>query len=459
MRQEKLSGWYGPGALMILIVGMVAGMALDRLVALGLPPLDARPSFELISQAWNLIHRYYVDRAAERPTALTYGAISGMVDALGDTGHSRFLDPSMVKEVAEMERDKYQGIGAEVLSKGGHIVIVAPLDGSPAQRAGLKPGDIILQVNGREVSGLPLDQAVAAILGPAGTSVTLTILAPASGQRRQVILKRATLHVGNVTWQMLPGTRIAHLRIAAFNEGAAADLRKALIDIDNESPAGVILDLRNNPGGLLNEAVDSASQFLKTGNVLLVKNARGEEKPVPVRAGGEATGIPLVALVNGGTASGAEIAAGALQDPHRAPLLGETTFGTGTVLSEFKLSDGSALMLAIEEWLTPAGHVIWHHGIKPNVVVALPGDVSPEFPEAERTMTALQLRHSHDAQLLRALELLQQPAAAEKKLLSTRSAARSLPHRGTAVALFAAHKAVSLAGGSPKEKKGNRRPA
>ncbi len=419
MRKEKLSGWRGPGALMILILGLVAGIALDRL-ALGLPLADARPSFELISQAWSLIHRYYVDRAAERPPALTYGAISGMVDALGDTGHSRFLDPSMVKEVAEMEKNKYQGIGAEVQSKGGHTVIVAPLDGSPAQRAGLKPGDIILRVNGRDVSGRPLDQVVAEILGPAGTSVTLTILTPASGVTREVTLTRVTLHIDNVTWQMLPGAKIVHLRIAAFNEGAAADLRKALMDINGESPTGLILDLRNNPGGLLKEAVDSASQFLKTGNVLLVKNAQGEEKPVPVKAGGEATGIPLVALVNGGTASGAEITAGALQDPRRAQLVGETTFGTGTVLTEFKLSDGSALMLAIEEWLTPDGHVIWHKGITPNVVVPLPGGVSPDFPEAERTMTAKQLGQSRDTQLLRALELLQEPAAGEKKPLSAR---------------------------------------
>jgi carboxyl-terminal processing protease len=178
------------------------------------------------------------------------------------------------------------------------------------------------------------------------------------------------------------------------------------------------LDLRNNPGGLLEEAVDSASQFLSGGNVLLVKNERGQEKPVRVKAGGEATAIPLVALVNGGTASGAEIMAGALQDAQRARLVGEATFGTGTVLSEFKLSDGSALLLAIEEWLTPAGHVIWHKGIPPDVVVALPAGMSPVFPEDERTMNTEQILHSGDAQLLRALELLRSPAPTLKNPLS-----------------------------------------
>jgi carboxyl-terminal processing protease len=157
---------------------------------------------------------------------------------------------------------------------------------------------------------------------------------------------------------------------------------------------------------MFNEAVDCASQFLQGGNVLLVKNSRGEEKPVPVKRSGEATKIPLAVLVNGGTASGAEIVAGALQDGHRSSLIGETTFGTGTVLSEFKLPDGSALLLAVEEWLTPSGHVIWHKGITPNIVIPLAAGVSPLFPEAEHSMTIEQLQRSGDTQLLKAMDLL-----------------------------------------------------
>jgi carboxyl-terminal processing protease len=365
-----------------------------------------RPNFQLLSEASDLIHRFYVDRVAERPPALTYGAIGGMVDALGDTGHSRFLSPLMVKEMAEIQRNKFQGIGAEVQSKGGHILIVAPLDGSPAQRAGLKPGDIILQVDSQDVTGQPLDQVVKEISGPAGSSVTLTILTPAIGQSRQVTLTRAMFQIHNVTWHILPGTKIVQLRIAAFDKDVGSDLRKTLFEIKKEPVTGLVLDLRNNPGGLLDQAVDCASQFLKGGNVLLEKNARGVEQPVRAKPGGEATEIPLVVLVNGGTASGAEIVAGALRDAHRASLVGETTFGTGTVLSEFKLADGSALLLAIEEWLTPSGEVIWHRGIAPNVVVALAPGASPVFPEAERTMSVKQLQDSGDAQLLRALELL-----------------------------------------------------
>jgi len=406
MQYEKLGRWYGTTTLLILILGLVGGMWLDRRVTIGFAAQAERPNFQLLSEASNLIDRFYVDRAAVQPPALTYGAISGMVEALGDTGHSRFLSPLMVKEMADMERNKFQGIGAEIQAKGGQILVVAPLDGSPAQRAGLKPGDVILQVDGLDIAGRPLEQVVEAISGPAGTSLNLTILNPASARTRQVTLTRAAFQMHLVTWHMLPGTKVVQLRIAAFDKGAAADLRKTLIEIKKEPVTGVALDLRNNPGGLLNEAVDSASEFLEGGNILLVKNARGMEKPVPAKTGGEATQIPLAVLVNGGTASGAEIVAGALRDAHRASLVGETTFGTGTVLSEFKLSDGSALLLAIEEWLTPSGDVIWHKGIRPNVVIALAPGASPLFPESEHAMTAEQLQDSGDPQLLKALELL-----------------------------------------------------
>ena len=399
MQYEKLSG---SRTFLALILGLFLGMGLDRI------PIarDNQPNFRLVAQASDLIQRYYVDRKAEQAPALTYGAISGMVNALGDTGHSTFLSPTLVKEMAEIEKNRYQGIGAEVQSKNGHIVIVAPLDGSPAQHAGIKPGDIILQVDDQNVSGDSVDQVVKKVSGPAGTSVRLTILTPASGITRQITLTRATLRIQSVTWDILPGTKIVQLRIAAFDKGMADDLRSALSEIKKQPVAGLILDLRNNPGGILDEAVDCASQFLKGGNVLLVKNARGQEKPIPAKAGGEAAEIPLVVLINRGTASGAEIMAGALRDAHRGPLVGETTFGTGTVLTEFKLADGSALLLAIEEWLTPAGDVIWHKGINPNFVVPLSANVLPVTPETARSMTAEELQHSSDAQLLKAMELL-----------------------------------------------------
>jgi carboxyl-terminal processing protease len=402
--------FYHPWALVLILmllgVGVPAGCYLLDSRPSETIPDNAAPDFRLMAEAWNTIERIYVDRAAVKPKQLTYGAISGMVDSLGDTGHSRFLTPEMVKQEQHLTRGELEGIGAELQMKNNQIVIVAPMDGSPAQRAGLRPGDIILKVDGEGVGGLPLEQVVPRILGTPGTPVRLTILSPGSGQTSEITIIRARVTIHSVTWQRLPGTRVVQVRVSTFGKGAATDLRQALNDIKRDGAAGIILDLRNNPGGLLDEAVSTASQFLAGGNVVLERNARGETRPIPVESGGLALTLPLVALINGGTASGAEIVAGALQDRHRAVLVGEKTFGTGTVLRQFPLTDGSALMLAIEEWLTPDGQVIWHRGITPNLAVSLPLDVAPLVPAQERQMTAAELKGSGDKQLLRALELL-----------------------------------------------------
>jgi carboxyl-terminal processing protease len=398
-----------------LILGLAAGLILSCQMLGAFPPADkipaeAAPDFRLMAEAWNTIQSVYVDRKAVKPKLLTYGAISGMVASLGDTGHSRFLSPEMLQQERHISKGLLEGIGAEVQMKNNQLVIVAPIDGSPAQRSGLKPGDIILKVDGEDVGGLPLEQAVGLILGPAGSSVNLTIFNPGTGRTINLTLVRARITLHNVKWQRLPGTTTAHVRIATFSKGVSKDLRKALADIQEKKLTGLILDLRNDPGGLFDEAVETASQFLSSGNVLLEKNARGEVTPVAVQSEGAAIPLPIVVLINGGTASAAEIVAGALQDAHRATLVGEETFGTGTVLEPFTLSDGSALLLATKEWLTPAGHVIWHKGISPNVFVPLLPEVTPLFPEAEKGMTTTELRESKDKQLLRALDLLTQPA-------------------------------------------------
>jgi carboxyl-terminal processing protease len=398
-----------------VVFGLVGGVVLDRRVLTTFVPLENIPAnaasdFKLMAEAWNTIERFYVDRSAVKPLPLTFGAISGMVDALGDTGHSRFMTPEMVKVERNFAVGHFVGIGVEVQLKGGHVVIVAPLDGSPAQHAGLGAGDMILKVNGQDVTGLPLDQVVERISGKAGTSVSLTILSLGARRMQNVTLVRASITIHNVTWNHLPDTAIAQVRIAGFSEGVTKDLKEALKNIKEKGLKGIILDLRNNPGGLLDEAVGVASQFLRSGNVLLEKNAKGQITAVPVQPDGIAPGIPMVVMINGGTASAAEIVSGALKDARRAILIGETTFGTGTVLSQFFLTDGSALLLAVEEWLTPDGHLIWHRGITPNQVVPLPPGVGPLFPDAERGMTPAQLRARRDEQLLRALDLLIQPA-------------------------------------------------
>jgi len=405
--------------ILTLALGLLGGIALGQLFPNVIGPLSSSADLQLIAEAWRTIRVVYVDHSATQPQRMAYGAIGGMVDALGDTDHSRFLSPDMVKMLRNIEQNKFEGIGAEIRIRAGHVVVVAPMDDSPAQRAGLHSGDIILKVNDKEVTGLPLDQVVAQVSGPAGTSVTLTVLDASSGRARDVALIRASIALHTVSWQQLPGTKLAHLRISEFSQGTAADLSSALDAIRNQGLDGIILDLRNNPGGLLNEAIATASQFLKDGNVLLVKNARGAVKPVPVKPGGVAVDVPLAVLINGGTASAAEIVAGAVRSAHRAKLIGVPTIGTGTVLREFSLSDGSALLLAVEEWQTPSGEVIWHKGISPDIIVKLPADVPLLLPEEERNLKPAELRARKDAQLLYALELLGKPLALRRNLHAT----------------------------------------
>jgi carboxyl-terminal processing protease len=399
-------------AAVLIVVGVFGGVVLDREVLLDYVPsasastAGAGLNTGLINQAWNIIRRNYADQPAVQSQALTYGAIGGMVDALGDTGHSRFLTPEMLKNENEFTQGSFQGVGIEVQVKNGNVVVVAPIDDSPAQRAGVRPGEIIAQVNGQDVTGLPLEKVIPMILGSAGTKVTITFRDPDTGKTRDIELTRAQIKVRNVTWAVVPGTTIAHVRLAAYSQGVSADLRKALQDIQQQGLTGIVLDLRNDPGGLLGEAVGVTSEFLKDGNVLLERDAQGKTTAVPVQPNAKVTDLPMVVLINQGTASAAEITAGALQDSHRATLEGETTFGTGTVLLTFGLSDGSALLLATQEWLTPGGQSIWHHGITPTVQVTMTNTAAPLEPQAERSMSVSQLQSSGDAQLMRALTLL-----------------------------------------------------
>jgi carboxyl-terminal processing protease len=367
----------------------------------------------LIPEAWQTIQRHYVDRSAVGGRNLAHGAVAGMVAALGDVGHSVFLTPEMLKQVRQAARGRLHGVGLEVEMKDGRATVVAPLDHSPALQAGIKPGEVIVQVDGQSIEGWPLPEVATRISGPPGTAVALTLTDPGTGQQRTVSVERAEVTVQSVSWRPLPGTSIAHVRIAQFVQNTAQELRESLLQIEQAQVTGLILDLRNNPGGLLEAAVDVASQFLMGGNVLVIRTAQGKLQPVPVVPGsGKLAHLPMVVLLNGGSASGAEIVAGALKDARRATLVGETTFGTGTVLHEFRLSDGSALLLAVQEWLTPNGHSFWHKGIAPDVAVASKEGATLLSPRELGTMSRAQLEASDDVALLRAWELLASPAAA-----------------------------------------------
>jgi len=404
---------FGP---LLIAVGAVAAFSFGALFdryALWRPdraattPATTRPDFALIREAWDTIDREYVDRPALKPAALTQGAIAGMVDALGDTGHSGFLAPAMVKDERALLRGDYVGVGLEIESRNDAVQIVAPLDNSPALAAGLRAGEQIVNVDGESVAGMDLAHVVERVEGPAGTTVTLRISDPSTHRSFDVTLRRTRIHLAFVSWSAVPGTSIADLRIAAFNPGTDRAVKDALRQIEAQGLHGAILDMRNDPGGVLNEAIAVASELLRGGDVLLEKDSHGSIEHDAVRGGGTAVDLPVVVLINRGTASAAEIVAGALQDARRATLVGATTFGTGTVLSDFPLSDGSVVRLAVSEWLTPKGRSIWHTGIVPDLAVTMPPDAETLTPTSLKGMSRGAFNAASDPQLKKALEVVE----------------------------------------------------
>ncbi len=398
----------------MIIASFSSGVIFDRLLLQAnttnsqqiTVPAGTAQNFQLFLDAWNTVQKNYVDHSALDTTQLMYAAISGMVDGLGDTGHSRFMTPDMVKQQNAFTQGSFEGIGAEVqLNKDNNVTIVAPYAGSPAEKAGVQPGDVILKVDGVDVTGQSLNSVVQRIIGPAGTTVVLTLQNPTTQATRDVSITRAKIVIDNAAWSMIPGTTIADIHLAGFSSGVTNQLKNDLEAIKAAGATGLILDLRNNPGGLLSESIGVASQFLKDGVVLQEKDAKGNIRNDAVQPGGVATDIPMVVLINQGTASAAEIVAGALQDAGRATLIGDKTFGTGTVLSTFNMPDGSAILLATTEWLTPKGRVIWHKGIVPDQTVTLAANVNGLFADI-KPFTADQVQTTQDTQFLQALKAL-----------------------------------------------------
>jgi carboxyl-terminal processing protease len=404
----------------VLAVIMFSAGVLFGNVGLAATPASASPTaavsgpdanLALIDEAWRDIQNNYVDAKNLDYQALAYGAIRGMTDAVGDSGHTSFMTAAELKASEQSLSGTFVGIGVQLSTANSNPVVGTVIPGTPAEAAGLQRGDWIKDVNGTTTAGETVDQVVAQVRGPEGQPVTLTIGRTGVADFDVTIVRRK-FDLPLVSWTMVPGRNIAMIRLEQFATGSTKAIQDAVTQAKAAGATALIFDLRSNPGGYVNEAVGVASQFLSDGTVYQTVDKSGKQTGVPVEPGGLATDIPMVVLADGQTASAAEIVTGALQDAKRATVVGVKTFGTGTVLGRFDLADGSALRIGLERWLTRNGRPIWHEGLLPDVTVALPAAATsdplvPLVPYLMRDMTVAQLAASQDSQVLKALDLLQ----------------------------------------------------
>lgn len=338
-------------------------------------PADVQADFQVFWQVWNLVRDDFVDKARAKPVAMTRGAIRGMLAALEDP-HTAYISPEQFRSEKDDLRGQFEGIGAQVkLDENDILTVVKPLDGSPALKAGLREGDQILKVDGEEIpSTLALTERVNKIRGPKGTPVTLTIRRSGQDEPFDLTIVRGEVDNPSVAVDE-PSPGIARIRIRTFGGKTDQEVERALRDPLVQNARGLILDLRGNPGGLLDVTVRIAGQFLDGGLVLTQEDGGGGRTVWNDDPGGLATTVPLVILVNAGSASGSEVLSGALRDYNRAKLIGEKTFGKGSVNHVYELQDQGALYLTFARWRTPNGTLIEGQGLTPDIEVKMTAEV------------------------------------------------------------------------------------
>lgn len=371
-KAAKLAGFT---LLMVFIIAAsyLAGSAAGFILA---SPVTAEKSiapapaveeeFRLFWEAWRIVENDFYRRPIDSKE-LTYGAIRGALSTLEDE-NTAFIIPEHIAIIREDLTGTFEGIGALVeMNEDGYLVIVEPLAGRPADLVGLKAGDLVLEVDGLEIRGMNLIDAVSLIRGPKGTTVRLIIQRQGVLEPFEVEIVRQRIELRTIEYRLLKG-EIGYIRLNEFNSQAPRQLKAALIDLLAENPRGLILDLRDDPGGLVTVAIDVGSEFIAQG-VIMSERGKDREEDHEAQGGGLATEIPLVVLVNGGSASASEIVAGAIQDYGRGILIGERTMGKGSVQVQYQLSDGSGLRITIAHWFTPHGRLIEGEGLIPDVEV------------------------------------------------------------------------------------------
>lgn len=363
-------------ALMI-VLALGAGIGVDRYLIAGTSAGQSTKSiqdisqFDVLNETYQSIRENYVLSKDITDEQLAYGAATGMVEALGDTGHSNFLDPKQAKDFEDQSKGILVGIGIQIDTTGTFPKIIAPIAGSPAAKAGILPGDIINSVDGTSLEGLDPSKASDLIRGAEGTDVTLELTHEGETTSYKVTITRDRITVDPVSWAMMPND-VAWIFLSEFSSGSTEELQTALRDAKSQGAKGVVLDLRNNPGGLVFEAIGVASQFLPNNSPLFQEKDKDGNTKITKSVGsnGEWQEGPLAVLINKGSASSSELVSSAIQDNKRAPLIGATTFGTGTVLQPFQLSDGSVALLGIRLWLTANGTEIYKKGVVPTTKIS-----------------------------------------------------------------------------------------
>jgi len=331
-------------------------------------PEDLTLLFKPFWQAWDMVDELYVDQPVDHELMMR-GAIQGMLESLGDE-HTSYLDPAMFETAnAHLEGEEYEGIGAWVDTTGEFLTIISPMPGSPAEKAGLKPGDIVLGIDGEDMAGLDGEAVRQRILGPKGSLLVITVGREGVSEPFDVEVVRDAIVVPTVAGEIIE-ENIAYIQLYTFGDDTSRALEDTLKDLQAQDPKGLILDLRNNGGGYLNTAIEVVSQFIDEGVVMYEVYGDGREEIFEAQSGGKATEIPMVVLINEGSASASEIVAGAIQDRERGYLVGATSFGKGSVQTYSELlNEQGAVRVTIARWLTPERRQIAGLGLNPDFAV------------------------------------------------------------------------------------------